>query len=260
MALDDVLPGVPPRRRSRTLHWAAFAGSVVSLALLTVYVLDPAKPLDQNLVRLDVALSAAAAAEFFTRSGFRYQPWRYALSRSFDFAAMIPALALVGQSHSYEGVWVWLLFGARLARVLDRWLGDGFVQRHARLLFEAFMEEITDRVTIRLLNRVEATLHEGRFGQAVAEALRRNRADVLAKIRASHPHEHATYRLASKVAGLDEALAEAEARAYDAVIEVAGSHEVDRTLRDMVRESFQNMRDDIRRKEWKERLGWGVRR
>lgn len=164
-------------------------------------------------------------------------------------------LWLVGKGLPYEGVWVWLVLLARAVRFLDRLLGDGFVQRNALALVDAFEEEITDRVMLRILDRVEAALAAGRFGQAAAEALRRNRGPVLARVRASHPREGLAARVA-QVTGVEEALAEAEERAYDAVVEVAGSSEVDRAMRDVVKDSFDNMRAEIRQKEWRKNIGF----
>jgi hypothetical protein len=250
-----LLPSVAPPgpKRSRLLHWGAFAGSALSFWLLAIVLLD-GKPPAAWAIQLDLVLSAAAAAEFFTRSGLRWDWKRYVLSRFFDFLAMVPALALLGQGLPYEAWWIWLVLAARGARTIDRVLGDGFVQRHALALVEAFEEELTDRVMLRLLNRVEAALAEGRFGESVAQSLRDNKADILTRVREQHPRTGAAAKLAN-IVGLDEALNQAEERAYDAFVEVAGSREVDRALRDIVAETFANMRMEVTDKKWRRKVG-----
>lgn len=249
--------GPPPdaMRRSRILHWAAVIGAGLSLWLLIDFLDGPPGPPPSDVVLWELLLSAAFAAEFFTRTGLHWNWKRYLLSHFFDWFAIIPALWFVGQGLSYEGALLWLVLLARVIRVVDRVLGDGFVRRNVLALINAFEEEITDRVLLRILDRVEAALHAGRFGEAVAEALQRNRDPVLARVRAAHPKEGLAAKVA-EVSGLEEALAEAEANAYDAVVEVAGSAEVDRALRDVVKDSFDNMRADIGKKEWKKNLGF----
>jgi len=245
-------------RRGRALHWAAFAGAVFSFLLLAGWMASPDAPVPQGVLLLDLLLSAAAVAEFFTRSGFHWDKLRYVRAHVFDFFAMVPALWLVLRGFPYEGWWVWLLLAARATRAVDRVLGDGFVRRKIVALLEAFEEETTDRVMLRILARVEADLEGGRFGDAVGDALARNRDEVLQRVREATPLEGLPGELA-RISGLDAALARAEARAYDAVVEVLRSSEVDRALRDVVASTFANLRAEIRRKAWREELGFRPR-
>lgn len=241
-------------RRHRALHWAAFAGALVSLALLAAWMADPRQAPPGPWVGLDVLLSAAAVAEFVTRSGFRWDPRRYTLAHAFDFLAMVPALWLVHRGLAFEGVWAWLLLAARAARALDRLLGDGFARRVLYLALGAFEEEVTDRVVLRILARVEADLERGRFGQAVAQALARNKQQVLERVRAATPLDGVAGGLAH-LAGLDKALEQAEARAYDAVVEVLGSAEVDAAIRDVIGSTFDSLRREVAVKSWREPAG-----
>lgn len=259
MVLPEVAthPGPPPEtaRRSRVLHWAAIVGAGLSLWLLADYLDGPPGLPPSDVVVLELLLSAAFAAEFFTRTGLHWNWKRYIFTHFFDWFAIIPVLWFVGQGMAYEGALLWLVLLARVVRVLDRVVGDGFVRRNVLALVNAFEEEITDRVMLRILDRVERALRAGKFGEAVAEALQRNRDPVLARVRAAHPRQGLAAKVA-QVSGLEEALAEAEANAYDAVVEVAGSAEVDRALRDVVKDSFDNMRAEIAQKEWRKHIGF----
>jgi hypothetical protein len=242
-------------RRHPALHWTAFAAAVVSLLLLVLWMTGGRGPVSEDVALLDLVLSAFFAAEFFTRSGFRWARLAYVGSRFFDFVAMVPALVLVTRGLPYEDVWVWLVLAARVTRAVDRVLGDGFVKRNALALLEAFEEELTDRVTLRLLARAEADLTQGRFGQAVAQALARNRDPMLARVRAAAmPPEGAAADLAH-IAGLDKVLLRAEERAFDAVVEIIGSEEVDRAVQDVIRSTFGNLRRQVGTKSWRQRIG-----
>ena len=194
------------------------------------------------------------AVEFFTRSGFRWTRVRYLRTHFFDFIAIVPALALVNHGFAIEGVWVWLILIARAARVVDRFLGDGFVSRIIWALVEGFEEEITDRVLERIIARIQADMDRAGFSHGVAEAFVRNKAAVLQRVRAATPHAGLVPGLAH-IVGLDAALERAEERTYDAIVGIIDSEEVDRAVRDVVNSSFSRMRNELGKKSWRQHLG-----
>ena len=245
--------------RSAALHWAAFTLSLLSLILLSTWVFSSRGSVPSALVLLDIGLGVVFAVEFFTRSGFRWGRAAYLRSRFFDFVAIVPALALVHHGFFMEGVWVWLILVARAARVVDRLLGDGFVRRTVLALVEGFEEEITDRVLERIIARIQTDMGRAGFSHGVAEAFVRNKAAVLQRVRAATPREGLVPGLAHLV-GLDAALERAEERAYDAIVEIMNSEEVDRAVRDVVNSSFSRMRNELGRKSWGQHLGIRRRR
>jgi len=210
-------------------------------------------------VLLDIGLGIVFAVEFFTRSGFRWGRIAYLRSRFFDFVAIVPALVLVHHGFAIEGVWVWLILLARAVRVVDRLLGDGFIQRTVLAVAEGFEEEITDRVLERIIIRVQGEMDRASFSHGVAEAFVRNKAAVLQRVRAATPHEGLMPGLAHLV-GLVAALERAEERTYDAIVEIINSEEVDRAVRDVVNSSFSRMRNELGKKSWRQHLGIGRRR
>ncbi|MDO8491266.1 MAG: hypothetical protein Q7T04_04550 [Dehalococcoidia bacterium] len=236
------------------LHWAALIASLVSLAMLTAWVFGEKGTIRPVWAMLDIGLGIGFALEFFTRSGFRWDPGKYALSRFFDFVAMVPALAVVQHGLPYEEVWLWAILAARAVRAADRLLGDGFVRRNTMAMAEGFEEEITDRVVLRLIGRAEEGLEHGRLAHKVSEALARNRDPVLQRIRAAHPRDGMKANLAQFV-GLTASLERAEEGTYDAIVEIMDSPEVDRAIRDAVRSSFAGVRQEMGKKHWSKRLG-----
>ena len=240
--------------RNAALHWAAFALSLLSLILLSTWVFSSRGSVPSALVLLDIGLGVVFAVEFFTRSGYRWDRTAYLRSRFFDFVAIVPALALVHHGFVIEGVWVWLILIARAVRVVDRLLGDGFVQRTALVLVEGFEEEITDRVLERIIARIQGDMVRAGFSHGVAEAFVRNKAAVLQRVRAATPREGLVPSLAH-IVGLDAALERAEERTYDAIVEIMNSEEVDRAVRDVVNSSFSRMRNELGKKSWRQHLG-----
>ncbi len=194
------------------------------------------------MVLLDIGLGVVFAVEFFTRSGFRSNPAGYLRTRFFDFVAIVPALALVHHGFVIEEVRAWLILVARFTRVVDRFFGDGFIQRNVLALVEGFEEEITDRVLQRIITRLQGDMDRVGLTHGVAQALERNKAAVLQHVRAATPHEGGVPGLAH-IVGLDAALERAEGRTYDALVEIINSEEVDRAVRDVVNSSFSSMRN-----------------
>ena len=246
-------------RRQAALHWGTFTLALGSLLLLLIWVLNSQGPVPRGWVLLDIGLGAVFAVEFFTRSGFRWSRAAYLRTHFFDFVAIVPALALVNHGFFIEGVWVWLILVARGARMVDRFLGDGFVRRTVLTLVGGFEEEITDRVLERIIARIQADMDRAGFSHRIAQAFVRNKATVLQRVRTATPHEGAGPGLAHLV-GLTAALERAEERTYDAIVEVLDSEEVDTAVRDVVSSAFFRMRTELGEKSWRQNLGFGSRR
>jgi hypothetical protein len=248
----ELLESLP--HRSKALHWSAFAVSLMSLILLSTWVFSSRGPLPSAWVWLDVGLGVVFAIEFFTRSGFRWTRLTYLRTHFFDFVAIIPALALVHHGFAIENVWVWIILIARAVRVIDRFLGDGFVSRIIWALIEGFEEEITDRVLEKLIARIQADMDRAGFSHGIAATLADNKASVLQRVRAATPHTGLVPNLAH-IVRLDAALERAEESTYDAVVGIVNSDEVDRAVRDAVNSSFSRMRNEIGKKSWRQHLG-----
>jgi hypothetical protein len=241
-------------RRNPVLHWIGFALSLAALILLAVWVFSSRGPVPTTWVLFDIGLGVITAVEFFTRSGFRWNRLAYLRTRFFDFIAIIPALALVNHGFAIENVWVWLILTARFVRVIDRLLGDGFVQRNIWALVEGFEEELTTRVLQRIILRVQANMNRAHFSHEVAAAFVRNKSSVLQRVRAATPKDGLMPSLAH-IVGLDKALERAEERTYDAIVEILDSEEIDMAVRDVVNSVFSHMHSELSEKSWKHKLG-----
>jgi len=245
--------------RNAFLHWGAFILSLLSLILLSIWVFGSHGSVPGVLVIIDIVLGVIFAVEFFARSGFRWNRMAYLRTHFFDFIAIVPALALVHHGFVIELVWVWLILVARTARVVDRLLGDGFVRRNVLAIVEGFEEEITDRVLERIIAHTQAEMDRAGFSRGVAEALVRNKASVLQRVRTATPHGGLLPGLAH-ITGLNAALERTEERTYDAVVEIINSQEVDHAVRDVVNSVFSRMRNELGKKNWRQHLGIWYRR
>jgi hypothetical protein len=241
-------------KRHPAIHWAAFVLSIVSLGLVVRWVTSPRGSVPTGWVVADIVLGTLFLLEFLTRSGFRWGPARYAASHWFDFVAMAPALLLVQHGVPLSGVWVWLILVARVVRVVDRLLGDGFIGRNIMALGEGLEEEITDRVLLRTMARIQADLDRGQFGQVVSGVLQSNKSAVLERVRAATPHQGLPASLAH-LSGLDTLIERVEERTYDAVAGILSSPEIDKAIRESVDASFAAMKKQIGTKSWKQHIG-----
>lgn len=241
-------------RRSPLLHRTGIILALISLLLLAAWMAQPQEVLPRGWLWIDIGISALSALEFVTRSGLRWNPAGYVRTHIFEFVAIAPALVLIQYSVPYEPVWLWIILIARGARFINRLLGDGFVQRNALALVGAIEEEITDRVLLRLMARIQTDLERGKFGNALAESLARNKEKVLARIRAEHPREGLTASLA-RLTGLDTALENVEDRVYDSIVKVLATDEIENAVTEGVSSTFSTMRREIAVKSWRQKLG-----
>ena len=248
----EELESIP--HRNPVLHWGAFTIALMSLILLATWVFSSREAVPNGWIWIDVGLSVYLAIGFTTRSGFHQNRTKYLSSHFIDFIAIIPALVLVHHGFVIEGVWVWLILVARAVRVVDRFLGDGFIQRNFLALLGGFEEEITDRVLERIVARIQGDMDRASFSHGIAEAFVRNKAAVLQRVRAATPREGLVPGLAH-LAGLDAALERAEERTYDAIVGIMSSEEIDHAIRDVINSSFSRIRSELGKKSWRQHLG-----
>jgi hypothetical protein len=240
--------------RNAVLHWAAFVLSLVSLTIVILWLINPQTPVSRFWLWFDIGLCIFFVFEFVTRSGFRWRPAEYARSRFFDYIAIVPVLLLVNFDVVWLYTWVWLILVARVVRALDRILGDGFARRNFFALLNGFEEEITDRVMVRIIERLHADVTRGKFGQTLSQSMNNNKESVLRRIRAEHPQEGLGANLA-RITGLEGALARAEERVFDSVIEVLASPEIDQAIHDSLDSTFSVLKAELGEKTWKKNLG-----
>jgi voltage-gated potassium channel len=245
--------------RHPVLHWAAFVLSLIALGPPIMWLVSPAQVISTSWVWFDAGISVFFLLEFFTRSGFRWSPLSYSASRFYDFIAIVPVGVLMYYDIRYAVVWQWIILIARIIRVLDRLLGDGFVKRNVLALTAAFEEEITDRVMVRILDRVHDDLVRGRFAAVVGDALLQNKHSLLNRIKKEHPVRGFGAGL-MRVTGLDLALERAEERTYDSIVEILKSPEMEKAIHDSIDSSFSVLRAEVEKKSWRENLGFQKRR
>lgn len=241
--------------RNPLLHWTAFVLSLIALVPPVLGLIQTRESLNIAWLWADVGLSIFFVVEFFTRSGFHWDPAGYARSRFFDFIAMVPVLVLVYYGVIFAEAWVWLILIARIVRAVDRVLGDGFIRRNALALLNGIEEEISDRVILRLLDRLQADLERGEFGHVVADSLKRNKQSVLRRIREEHPQRGLGAGLA-RLVGFDTKLERAEAEIFDSIVDILKSEEVDQSIREALGATFSKLRAEIAVKSWRKNLGF----
>lgn len=246
----------PSTARPRSIHWLAWAAAVASIGIAAVWMwAAPADNLITLLQGADVGLALFFAVEFFTRTGWQRSRAAYLKWRWFDFIALVPVTVLGPLAIPLV---FWLVLACRAIRLIDRTLGDGFVQRNALVLVGAVEEEISDRVLEKMLARWEHELHDAKFGAAMAQALARNKEAVLRRVFAEQLQD-GTFAKIAHFTGLQAALEQEERRLFSAVIEMVGSHEVDEAIRDVVATSLSRTRQQLGTRDWRRNFGAATR-
>lgn len=241
-------------RRHWLLHALAIVQSAVSLGILIYGMAAFQGPVPAFLAWLDIGLAVLFLFEFFTRSGFRWNPRKYAASHLFDFFALVPALLFLHRGVPAEGLWIWIILLTRGLRLSDRILGDGFLLYNFIVLLDGLLEELTDRVVLRLMDRLQADLIEGRFGNSTADAMIQNKTAVLRRVREEHPRDSISADLARFV-GLEAAVEQAESRIYDAMVDVVRSPEVDKIINENLNSIFAELRAETGKRDWIKKFG-----
>jgi hypothetical protein len=243
------------RRRSGVMHWVAVLFALASLGILIFGMVAFRRPLPAQWVWLDFAICIFFFFEFFTRSGFHWHGLKYARTHIFDFIAIVPVLLFLHHGVFIEGLWVWLVLVARSIRALDRILGDGFLEHNFFGLLEGLETEITDKVVLRIMDRVQNDLVSGKIGHSSAQVLEKNRGNVLRRVRAEYPEDGLGADLARFI-GLEAAIERIEERIYDAVADVLNSSEVDTVIQEDLDLIFDGLRADLGNDEWRNHLGF----
>jgi hypothetical protein len=249
--LDEL---VKKPHRHPAIHWAALVISILSLGPVFIWAIRRSDISYANWYWADIVFSVFFIFEFVTRSGFRWDPPGYTRTHFFDFIAIVPALVLVQYQVPWFSVWVWIVLVARVVRALDRILGDGFIPRNLLAIAEGFEEEITDRVTLRILDRVQADLDRGHFTTAIGSAIEGNKEAMLEEVHAQHPHilENGLVQ----TVGITRKVEKAEENVFDSIVKFLKSPELDKTVRDSLNSTFSNLRKSVAEKSWKKNLGF----
>ncbi len=241
--------------RSPLLHWLALVLSLASLALLVWWLVAPPERVPAAWLWADVALSIFFVGEFVTRSGFQWDRGGYSRTHFFDFLAMVPVLVLAYFQVPFAIIGIWLVLIMRIIRVVDRLLGDGFIQRNFFALIDGIEEEISDRVILRTMSRLQADLSRGKFGHELAAALERHKGPILERIRKEHPKEGIAVSVA-RLTGLDKRLERAEEQIFLSIIEFLRSSELDKAAHEAIESTFAAIQEEVKMKSWKQNLGF----
>ncbi len=182
---SDSAPEQPPLFRGRISDWLLFGLALLSIAMLAWQNFGVVTSQQLFWIRaIDYGVCAIFVAEFFLH--WRQEQWtlRYLSRNWYAFLGMIP----VSHSLLHHHPWIRLLLVlARLARAIDRILGEGFVLRLLNRVKDLVIGAISGAITVAVLNEVADVLVKGTYTRNISRALAENEADlrtmVLEKLR-----------------------------------------------------------------------------
>lgn len=173
-------PAHPPLLSGRLSDWLLFLLALLSIAMLAWQNFAHVTREQLFWIRtIDYSVCAIFAGEFFLH--WRQAGWRlHYLGRNwYAFLGMIP----VSHSLLHYHPWIRLLLVlARLARAVDRILGEGFVLRLLARLKDLVIGAISGAITVAVLNEVADVLVKGTYTRNISRALAENEADLRAMV------------------------------------------------------------------------------
>lgn len=173
-------PERPPLFSGRLSDWVLFALALLSIAMLAWQNFWHVEGAQLFWIRaIDYGVCAIFAAEFFLH--WRQDGWtlRYLGRNWYAFLGMIP----VSHSLLHYHPWIRLLLTlARVARAVDRILGEGFVMRLLNRVKDLVIGAISGAITVAVLNEVADVLVKGTYTRNISRALVENEADLRAMV------------------------------------------------------------------------------
>jgi voltage-gated potassium channel len=168
---SGILPG-----NVRPDDFIFLALAIASAALLGVMVLDPpGRDTGLWIFYADVALGVVFLLEFFWR--WRKRAWRARFLRRnwYEILAVLPVAHPDVQTFRVVTVVVLL---ARLARVVDRTLGEQFFLRMVERFSDPIVLAVKKPITIAVLDEVVKVLETGNYPENLAKSLTANKAEL----------------------------------------------------------------------------------
>jgi hypothetical protein len=225
--------------------------ALVSLGLLLYEeVYDPGAEATRRIIIIDLVIVAIFAVEFLWRMFRAPTKMGYVKSHWYDLLGMVPVSHPLFRSFRLARILRLVVLTSRFVRATNRSFGEAIVERTVGRYKEIIIEEISDRIILRVLDETERVLTAGAYGSSTARALHANRDALMARINDQLKEDRAT-RWAMHVPGMERVLDAVQERTINSVIATLGSEEVNETIVSVLREIMGDLRREVAKKEWK---------
>lgn len=234
--------------------------TMVTLALLSVGILvylefwKPEDPLRTRLLYLDLAVVAVFVIEFLFRVAESDKKWSYVGRHWYDILGMVPALAFshpIFRAFRLVRVIRIAAIAGRFIRVTDRTFGEAFVHRTLGRYKAAFVEELTTPIALAVLGAAENAVLKGNYGTTIANALRKERDDIVTHV-VAQLRKDGPVALLMRTPGIGSAIEHLPGRVLDGVIETLDAKAMDESIRDILRDILAGLKRDIGRRDWRQ--------
>lgn len=229
---------------------------MISLALVSVGLLiyeevyDPGAAATRRIIIIDLVIVGIFAIEFLWRLARAPDRKAYVKGHWYDLVGMVPVSHPLFRGFRLARVLRLVVLSGRLVRATNRSFGEAVVEKTVGRYKDIIVEEISDRIILRVLDETERVLTAGAYGSSTARALHANRDALMARINDQLKEDRAT-RWAMHVPGMERVLEAVQERTINSVIATVGSEEVNQTIISVVREILGDLRREVAKKEWK---------
>lgn len=229
---------------------------MISLAIVSVLILayeqvyDPSPERQRLIIYIDLGIVAIFAVEFIVRISRAQDKMGYVKGHWYDLVGMIPVSHPLFRGFRLARLVRLFVLTSRFVRATNRSFGEAFVETMVGRYKDIFVEGISDRIVLRLLDETEAVLTRGAYGTAAARALDSNRDELIKKINVQLKKDRAT-RLLMGVPGMERMLEGVQERTITTVVATLGSEEMNQTILSVIREILGDLRRATQQKEWR---------
>ncbi len=173
--------------------WALFVLALFSAALLTWPVVMTVTSEQMQLIRwVDAGICLIFLSEFLWHWRQAGWGWSYLGRNWYAFLAMVP----VAHPALITNPWISLpLVFARIARAVDRVLGQGFVHRLLARTKDFIVQAVSNTVTLAVLDEVADVLVQGTYTRNISRTLEVNQPLLRAMVREKLRDDPQTGRL-----------------------------------------------------------------
>ncbi|MEM3087051.1 MAG: hypothetical protein QXO51_08035 [Halobacteria archaeon] len=239
---------MPP---SRAVDWAMVLLAVFSVSLLVVEFFTPVTPAQAEFIgNIDLAIVAVFWVEFAVRLGKAERKGRYVLAHWYDVLGMLPVSHPALRSLRLLRLLRLLFVFARLVRAFNRAFGEEFYRVTFGKYKAALVEEISDRLTLRILTLAQRWFTKVKLSEALRKALEENRQDLVwmeHEILQTSPK----FRRFSGIPGYVRASAFASEAVTDVLIRTLSDERMNAILARVMSDLFEEMKKEVSEKEWK---------
>ena len=255
---------IPAARRALArregLLWLDSALLALAFLSLLILIVDRVIPLAGDEARalrwVDYAAILLFGLGFLGKLLSARNPVNHLLRNWYEAIAFLPlTVDILGLGRWFLLLQVAIVF-TRFSEALDRAFGERILNRMFDRYKAMLVEELTTPLLVRLVVIIQNALVKGRYMESLGKNLDRRRPEIHAIVLKAVEANPKVARL-HRIPRVKEAVSDAVEGVVDSAVASLTSEEMNRLISESLHEVFEDLKQEINKREWKER-GVGV--